>query len=243
MAKTTGLFFMTAGLITLVASFFQTDPIWATGPYNPSSASTAAQPDWYMGWLEGALRLMPSWETAVLGHTIVWAVFIPAVVLPTATFVFLYAWPVLMRLLGREDNEAHHLLIAPRQRPLHTAVGTGFFAFYFMLFLSGSDDVLSNFLHISLNDTVLALRIAVFTIPLLVALATVRICRDLQGIPPRRRRAQRAQVRMSDGDHYEVFLEQVEHEAGLAPTGVPDHIVGIVGDPLVPKAASPGGGS
>ena len=34
----------------------------SSAPTTPSKISYAVQPDWYMGWLDGALRIMPSWE-------------------------------------------------------------------------------------------------------------------------------------------------------------------------------------
>ena len=33
-------------------------------------SSAASQPDWYMGWLDGALRLMPGWEIRAFGFEI-----------------------------------------------------------------------------------------------------------------------------------------------------------------------------
>ena len=69
MAKTTGFLFMVAGATALLGAFAQINPIWQFGSYDPSKISYAVQPDWYMGWLDGALRIMPSWEFAGWGHT------------------------------------------------------------------------------------------------------------------------------------------------------------------------------
>ena len=41
------------------------------GPYQPGSISSGSVPDWYMGFLDGALRLMPSWELSIGGHPLV----------------------------------------------------------------------------------------------------------------------------------------------------------------------------
>ena len=86
MAKTTGFLFMVTAATALLGAFAQINPIWQFGSYDPSKISYAVQPDWYMGWLDGALRIMPSWELAGLGHTIPLEVFLPAVVFPGLIF-------------------------------------------------------------------------------------------------------------------------------------------------------------
>ena len=58
-AKSIGLFAVIAGVLALLGGLAQINPIWLYGPFDPSAVSTAAQPDWYLGWIEGALRLMP----------------------------------------------------------------------------------------------------------------------------------------------------------------------------------------
>ena len=42
----------------------------STDRSEPENVSSASQPDWYMGWLEGSLRLMPNWETRIGWFTI-----------------------------------------------------------------------------------------------------------------------------------------------------------------------------
>ena len=82
MAKTTGFLFMVAGASALLGAFAQINPIWQFGSYDASKISYAVQPDWYMGWLDGALRIMPSWEWTGWGHTIPLEVFLPGGDLP-----------------------------------------------------------------------------------------------------------------------------------------------------------------
>ena len=55
MAKTTGFLFMVTAVIFLLGGFAQINPIWQFGQYEPYQISYAVQPDWYMGWLDGAL--------------------------------------------------------------------------------------------------------------------------------------------------------------------------------------------
>ena len=58
----------------------QINPIWLYGPYNPVAISAGSQPDFYMGFLEGALRIFPNWAWDAWGHTFAWNVLIPALV-------------------------------------------------------------------------------------------------------------------------------------------------------------------
>src|SRR5205807_769282 len=51
--KSMGLFFGLAALLSLMGGLFQINPVWLYGPYSAHVVSGGAQPDWYMGWLEG----------------------------------------------------------------------------------------------------------------------------------------------------------------------------------------------
>jgi hypothetical protein len=53
----------------LLGGLIQVDPIWQYGPYEPSLGTNGAQPDWYLGWLIGALRPMPGFDIHFLNHT------------------------------------------------------------------------------------------------------------------------------------------------------------------------------
>ena len=164
MAKTTGFLFMVTGGTALLGAFAQINPIWQFGSYHASKISYAVQPDWYMGWLDGALRIMPSWEFAGFGHTIPFEVFLPAVVFPGLIFTICLLWPAIERTMT-EDNGMHNLLDRPRDRPKRTAAGAAMFALLFMLFAASSTDVLANFFHISLNEVLWFFRIAVIVVP------------------------------------------------------------------------------
>src|SRR5580692_3977474 len=122
MAKTTGFLFMVTAASALLGAFAQINPIWQFGSYEPSKISYAVQPDWYMGWLDGALRIMPSWEWTGWGYTIPFEVLLPAVVFPGLIFTIAGIWPALdKRMTG--DVMLHNLLDRPRDRPKRTAAG------------------------------------------------------------------------------------------------------------------------
>ena len=63
-------FFFIFGSLVLLATFAQINPVWLYGPYTPLAISAGTQPDWYLGLLDGALRVMPPWEINFLGHTL-----------------------------------------------------------------------------------------------------------------------------------------------------------------------------
>jgi ubiquinol-cytochrome c reductase cytochrome b subunit len=169
-AKSVGLFFAITAVVGLFAGLFQINPIWLYGPFNPSAVSSPSQPDWYLGWLEGALRLFPNWEVRAFGHSIP-NLFFPAVVLPGVTFTLLYLWPFLERRLTGDRFE-HQLLDLPREHPVRTAIGTTAFTFYAVLLLAGSNDIVAKLSRSPVNVVTWAFRIAVVAFPLLVGAAT-----------------------------------------------------------------------
>ncbi len=180
MAKTTGFFFLVTGVTALLAAFAQINPIWQFGQYTASRISYAVQPDWYMGFLDGALRVFPSWSFHSFGHTIPWEVFIPAVVFPGLVFNVAYLWPLIERKVTG-DNEIHHLLDRPRDRPKHTAFGVAVLALMGMLFIASSTDVIANLFRLPLNQVLLAMRILVIASPFVAYPIAYKICKELQG--------------------------------------------------------------
>ena len=182
MAKTTGFLLMVTGALAAAGGLAQVNPIWQFGPYqDPSKISYAVQPDWYMGWLDGALRIMPAWEWTGWGHTIPWEVFLPAVIFPGLVFNICLVWPLIERVYTK-DNVMHNLLDRPRDRPKRTAVGAAMVALLFTVFAASSTDVLANFFHVSLNQVLWFFRIAVFVVPVVAAFVTWRICLEMQGV-------------------------------------------------------------
>ncbi len=69
-AKTLGLFFFVFAVCAALGGLAQINPVWLYGPFQPAAVSAGSQPDWYIGWLEGALRLMPPWELRLGGFEI-----------------------------------------------------------------------------------------------------------------------------------------------------------------------------
>ena len=149
----------------LLGAFAQINPIWLYGPYEAWRAMSPAQPDWYMGWLEGALRLGPPASLHLWGHMIP-SPFWPAVLLPGLLFGLLFLWPFVERAITG-DGEPHHLLDRARDAPLRTAVGSAVCTFAIVLTLAGSDDVQARYAYASVFALTAIYRVCVVLLPVL----------------------------------------------------------------------------
>ena len=177
-AKSTALFCFTAAVIAGLGGLAQINPIWLYGPYSPASVSSGSQPDWYIGWLEGALRIMPPLEVRAFHHTIP-NPFFPGVLMPGITFGVLYAWPFLEQHFTK-DRDPHNLLNRPRDCPLRTALGVATITFYTILFLAGGTDVLASTFGLSLAAILHIFQISLLVAPLLLGWVTWRVLRELK---------------------------------------------------------------
>jgi ubiquinol-cytochrome c reductase cytochrome b subunit len=177
-----GGFFMTVfGVIVLMAGLFQINPVWLFGPYGAAEVSSASQPDWYVMFLDGAIRLMPAWQIDIpIGDGyVIPPIFWPAVVLPGVLAVAPMIYPFL-HARRRRDHKTHHLLERPRDYPERTGLGAMAVSFYLILTISGGNDVIADKFHISLNAMTWAGRIGLMVVPPLAYYLAVRICLGLQ---------------------------------------------------------------
>ena len=214
MLKSIGLFALVTGVLSILAGLAQVNPIWQFGHYEPYMVSYASQPDWYMGWIEGAMRIMPFWEWEGFGHTAVFVIFLPAVVLPVVTYLVLAAWPLIESRMTK-DRTQHHLLQRPRENPVRTSIGVGILVFYAVLFFAASDDLIANFFDVPLESVVWGLRICTVVLPFVVGYPVHRICVDL-----RRERGTGGEVVLAD-DHYLLEPDPPPEEHELEPEPVP----------------------
>jgi ubiquinol-cytochrome c reductase cytochrome b subunit len=178
-ARSIGLLAAIFAVVSALGGLAQINPVWLYGPYKPYAVSTAAQPDWYMGWLEGALRLFPGWRIHLGGFRIS-ELFWPGVFLPGVTFGLLYVWPFMEQRVTKDRGE-HHLLDQPRHRPARTSVGVGVLTFYIVLFFAGAQDIIAQHLAVSVPSVTYTFRALIFILPLLAALLAWRLCHDLTG--------------------------------------------------------------
>ncbi|MBE3033691.1 MAG: cytochrome b, partial [Actinobacteria bacterium] len=173
--RTSGYLMLVAGVLTAFGALLQINPVWLYGPYTAWDSTTAAQPDWYMGWLEGAVRLFPGWDIQIGGFLLP-AVFWPAVVLPGLIFTPLFLWPWLDGMALR-DGAFHNVLTLPSERPGRTAIGAGFVTFLTVLLVAGGDDVFASAFGLSLPDLLRTLQVLFFVAPPIVALLTYVVFR------------------------------------------------------------------
>ena len=173
-----GFFAIVAGVIAVISGIFQINPIWNFGPYNPGQVSAGSQPDWYMGWTDGLIRLWPAWEV-YLGHYMIPAAFFPFMLgLPMLTAAAA-VYPFVERVLTK-DNAHHNLLQRPRDVPVRTGLGAMAITYFMVALLSGGNDILADKFDISLNATTWMGRIGLLLLPPLAYFITYRVCLGLQ---------------------------------------------------------------
>ncbi|MEU6527072.1 hypothetical protein ABZ892_30665 [Streptomyces sp. NPDC046924] len=148
-------------------------------------ADLRERPDRYVGFLEGAPRLMPGLETDVAGHIVVRDVFLPSAVLPTALFLVLHGCPYFERWVTGPVPE-QHLCDRPRNRPTRTALGVAAVSAYAVLLMAGGQDVLVRVFDVRLEMLTYSFRADLFVVPFVAYHATKRACLGLQAADRRR---------------------------------------------------------
>ena len=172
----TGLFFLTAAVVAMIGGLFQINPIWAYGPFEAAEVASPAQPDWYVGWLDGALRIFPPFEPTILGFTLPSA-FIPGVVLPGILFTIVALWPFLEARFSRDDRE-HHLLDRFWERPIRAATGVAILAIFGILTLAGGNDVIAFYFSTEVEALTNVFRILTLVFPPLLWIIVYRACKS-----------------------------------------------------------------
>jgi ubiquinol-cytochrome c reductase cytochrome b subunit len=176
--KQGGFFMAVFGVIALMAGLFQINPIWNFGPYRAAEVSSASQPDWYVMFMDGLVRLMPNWQI-YFGPYSLPPLFWPAVVGLGALFTLPMAYPWL-EARKLKDTRSHHLLERPRDNPERVGIGMMALSFFIVATLSGGNDVIADKFHISLNAMTWAGRIGLLILPPIAYYVSIRICLGLQ---------------------------------------------------------------
>ena len=178
-AKAGGFFFIVFGVTALMGGLLGINPIWKYGPYDPTKVTAGSQPDWYMGWPDGALRIMPGWEFHFFGYSFALNVFLPIIVLPGLMFTILLLLPFLESWITGDKRE-HHLLERPRNAPTRTALMVSLMTFYGLMWAAGGNDLIAIKLNLSINQITYFMRVAVFVGPAIAFWITRRWCISLQ---------------------------------------------------------------
>ncbi|GAA0243177.1 ubiquinol-cytochrome c reductase cytochrome b subunit [Saccharothrix mutabilis subsp. mutabilis] len=177
-AKGGGFFAIVVAVTAIMGGIFQINPVWNFGPYNPAQVSAGSQPDWYMGWTDGLVRIWPAWEL-YLGDYTVPAPFWPFMLgLPLLTGIAaVYPW--IERKMTK-DYAHHNLLQRPRDVPVRTSLGMMAISYFMVLLVMGANDIFAYQFDISLNATTWMGRIGLLVIPPITYFITYRICIGLQ---------------------------------------------------------------
>jgi len=179
MAKAGGFFFIVFGIIAFLGAVASINPIWLYGPYTPGQISAGSQPDWYMGWLDGLVRMAPPLETHAFGHTISWNILIPALIVPGILFTGMALYPFIESWITGDKRE-HHLLDRPRNVPNRTALGVMSITFVLISLINGGNDIFATIFDLSINQIMWFSRISIFILPPLAFVITKRLCLSLQ---------------------------------------------------------------
>ena len=176
--RSLGLLAAVAAVLFLLGGLVQINPVWQWGPYTPSLGTNGAQPDWYLGWLIGGMRLVPHFDVTLGKYTLIPNPFWGGALFPLSVLVALVSWPWLERRLTG-DHAAHNVLDRPRDAPTRTAIGAGFFTWVLLVFVAGSADRVTVAFGLSYPAQIWVFRVLVVVAPIVVFLLVRRVCREL----------------------------------------------------------------
>ena len=176
--KIIGLICLVFAALTALGGLVQSNPIWIYGPYTPAAALPGAQPDWYLGWAEGALRLAPAFNVHI-GPYLVPEVFFPGILFPLLLFGALYLYPFIEPRFTH-DREEHHVLLLPYEGPVRAALASAGIMLLLVLLFAGSDDVIAVLTHGSVVAIRTLFQILFFAAPVVTAAVVYWLCRRVQ---------------------------------------------------------------
>jgi ubiquinol-cytochrome c reductase cytochrome b subunit len=177
--RSLGLFLGVAGLLFLLGGLVQINPIWLWGPFHTYVSTNGAQPDWYLGWLIGALRLVPGFDVSIGHYTLVPNPFWGGALFPTLIFAFTFFWPTIERRFTG-DYGYHNLLDRPRDAPIRTGIGVGIFTLVSLVFLAGASDRVTVLFDLDYIGQIWFYRVLVFVGPVVAGLIAYRVCVELR---------------------------------------------------------------
>ena len=176
--KAIGLAFVTFGVLTMLGGLVQSTRSGSTGRSSrttrrrrPSRTSTPA------GWrgCSACGRTGSSTCSATRsGNCSCRRWWCPGII-----FTVLALWPFL-EARATHDTAMHHYAQRPREAPVRSAFGAGGIAFFVLLMLAGSNDVLAKFLQVEVDTLNTVLKVLLFVVPIVAGVLTWWICRDLR---------------------------------------------------------------
>jgi ubiquinol-cytochrome c reductase cytochrome b subunit len=176
--RSLGLACAVAAVLFLLGGLVQINPIWLWGPYHVGASTNGAQPDWYLGWLIGALRLVPGFDVVIGHYTVVPNAFWGGGLFPMVIFGALYLWPRLEKKISG-DHAFHNLLERPRDNPLRTALGCAFVTWVGLVFIAGSADRVAVYFGLSYVGQIWFYRVFIWIGPAIAFFVAKRVCEEL----------------------------------------------------------------
>jgi ubiquinol-cytochrome c reductase cytochrome b subunit len=170
---------LTGAVLVLLGATSTISPVWTYGPASGGEVGAGSQPDWYMGFLDGALRLVPvGWEAEWMGWTVTFATLVPLLVV-AAYFGILLVYPYVEAWVN-QDRELHHVLDRPRNVPVRTGIGVAGALFYGILWGAASADIVSTEFSVPFETIITTLQVALIVGPPLAFEVTRRVAIGLQ---------------------------------------------------------------
>ena len=182
-AKALGFFFLVFGVIVVIASTMQILPVWNYGPYDPSPISAGTQPDWYIGFADGMLRLIPpGWEIEIPwgagALTLSLNMLVPIVII--GLFLVLVAFYPFIEAWVTGDKREHHIADRPRNAPTRTAIGAAGVTFYAVMWGAASSDLIATHFLLAVEHVTHALQALLILGPIVAYWMTKRVAIGLQ---------------------------------------------------------------
>ena len=192
--RSLGLLLAVAGVLFLLGGLVQINPIWQWGPYHTYDATNGAQPDWYLGWLIGGLRLVPGFDLVIGKFTLVPNPFWGGALFPLVILGFLYFWPWIERRLTG-DQSFHNVLERPRDNPRRTAIGLWVVSWVFLVFVAGASDRVNVMFDLSYTSQIWFYRVFIWVGPTIIAFVAYRVCKELQASEKTKHEQHKAEAR------------------------------------------------
>lgn len=156
---------LTAALLVASAAVVPWSDVTLEGPYRIGQAANDLQPDWFLFWPEGAMRILPAIDVELLGTQLT-NTFVAGVALPATLLLF----PLVLPLVDRwraprsvDPDVAEH----PFDAPVRLGFVVAWVSTLAVLGAGATDDVVADATGVAVESIVYALRVALVTLPVL----------------------------------------------------------------------------
>ena len=167
------VFFLTLATLSLLAGFLPVHNVAEYGPNDPAGTPALIMPDWFLMWVYGFLKLLPSWlsfHLPLVGE--INAEFVGGILMPTLVFGAVAAWPFV-----DYSRDPEHFALNPLDRPKQTAVGVFGVTFIMVASVAGMNNIAAEVLDTGTGPVNAVLWSALLGWPTLCAAITYGLLR------------------------------------------------------------------